>query len=462
MSVADFVGQQCLGSVKGFSNSGGYGFLSGDDFPEDVFVNFKLAPTLRDAEQLGVSIKGSRISFVPQENPAKPGSYEATNVALDDGMPLPEESEDLGSGAASYLGRWVHGHIKSFNVQKGWGFLTSRSFEEDVFVNFKLAPNLQAAAHGASLSGQLVTFLLQDGKTPGSYEAGAVRLKGACVGKGKPAVAIARPSAVANWSKPTAYNPHSYGKGKGFAQTGYVNYGGKGSQKGCKGGKSAAAFVGRRVAGHIKSFNVEKGWGFLRCDHFEDDLFVSYKLAPNIPRKGPFEGVAASFVVSPGQKPGSFEATDVHLEYDSFNYGAWGPMKGASYGPAKGAWKSAAAGRGPYGQKGKGCSQKGKGCSGMKTTVAEEGMGFIGLSVEGHIKSFSLQSAWGFASSDSFSDDCFFSVRTNPHLDHASIVKGARIQFTVQASKSREGALEAIDIVPIESEMLESEEPAFG
>merc|ERR1711920_745970 len=193
-----------------------------------------------------------------------------------------------------------------------------------------------------------------------------------------------------------------------------------------------------------------------KSEHFEDDLFVSYKLAPTIQHREPLENIGASFIVNPGQKPGSFEAHDVQLEGDNraviLNGSAFG-VKGSAYGPAKGGWVGATAS--PYG---KGC---GKGCSGMKTEVAQEGMSYLGSQVTGSIKSFSSQSAWGFASADEFNDDCFFSLRTNPHLDQASIVKGARIQFTVQASQKREGALEAVDIMPTSGEMPEGEEAMF-
>jgi len=445
--VLDFVGQHCSGSVKRFSETGGYGFLAGDEFSEDVFVNFKLAPTLKEVAQSGVSLNGSRVRFVPRENQSKPGSYEATEVEFEEDMAMPE------ADASSYVGQWVRGYFKSFNLQKGWGFLSSTSFPDDVFVNYKLAPNIRDAAQVAGLQGQPATFLLKQGKTQGSYEAGAVQLLGGAAGKGGPIRPIVPTSSYGK----SGYGKSSYGTmmggyGKmGGMQQGYAMYGGKGMQKGGKGG-SATAYEGSRVHGYFKSFNLEKGWGFLKSFYFDDDLFVSYKLAPNIQHRGPLQDVAASFVVSRGQKPGSFEATDVQLEGDAYNSG-WSPKgdsgwssKGGGYGPAKGKYGSAygdwgGAGASPYGPRG------GKGRGGVKTEAAEEGMAFVGTTVEGSIKSFSSQNSWGFVTADAFSDDCFFSLRTNPHLEATSVVKGRRVQFTVQASQKRSGTLEASDIL---------------
>merc|ERR1711879_44521 len=117
------------------------------------------------------------------------------------------------------------------------------------------------------MGGQPATFLLQEGMKPGSYEAGAVTLAFQAGAKGK--VGAPRIQYV-----PIVQTTSTYGKMMG------------GAQKGWKGGRSAAAYVGTRVDGYFKSFNVEKGWGFLKSEHFEDDLFVSYKLAPTIQYRG--------------------------------------------------------------------------------------------------------------------------------------------------------------------------------
>lgn len=255
--------------------------------------------------------------------------------------------------------------------------------------------------------------------------------------------------------------PPSKGYGGGYdmpASYGRPAYGGccaGKAGKGGKGGGSASQYVGQRLHGSFKSFNVEKGWGFLRCPRFADDIFVSYKLAPQLQGMGPLEGVAASFVVNPSKSnSGSFEAQDVNVEMGG-GYapmgGGYAPMGGgysskgaASYGAVKGGSSHAAAG--PYGGM-KGCQGKGSPFSGAKTgQSSSEGTSFIGQVVEGVIKSFSPKDSWGFVNSDAFVDDCFFAMRTNPHLDSASVVPGTRVSFTVQASQKRVGALEAIDI----------------
>merc|ERR1712216_636409 len=109
------------------------GFITCPDFDEDVFVSFKTAPRLREAlQQLG-ALKDVSCSFTVQESEQKPGTYEAREVSVD----IPEVS------VADLVGTWCAGTFKSFGLQKGWGFLKSTRFEEDVFVSFKTAPEVR-------------------------------------------------------------------------------------------------------------------------------------------------------------------------------------------------------------------------------------------------------------------------------------------------------------------------------
>merc|ERR1712232_1451824 len=90
----------------------------------------------------------------------------------------------VSGGAAAYLGTWCEGSFKSFNATKGWGFLNSPNFGEDVFISFNTAPELRTlfGENPSKLDGTPVTFLLaESGKNPGTFEAQNVSLGG---GKG--------------------------------------------------------------------------------------------------------------------------------------------------------------------------------------------------------------------------------------------------------------------------------------
>ena len=53
------------------------------------------------------------------------------------------------------------GHVKWFNDSKNYGFITSNSCEEDIFVHFT---SIQVPGHKALTEGQMVIFELETGE----------------------------------------------------------------------------------------------------------------------------------------------------------------------------------------------------------------------------------------------------------------------------------------------------------
>lgn len=412
------------------------------------------------------------LSFVPAVNPRKPGSYEAQQVQVVGEVVAGTNSP------ASLVGQWLRGRVKSFAAQNGWGFLTCSHFSEDVFVSYRLAPNLREVNVQKDMT---VEFLLQESATkPGTYEASGVRL----------AAGVAAPLAadMAMWQGAMANrfmqpmhmmqpmrqmnNMHMAGgmmprhQGGCMAQM-TMPMGG--------GAQSAAAFVGGfSVQGMVKSFNVEKGWGFLVSNQFQDDVFVSYKLAPglrNVAESGTtLEGMSVSFVVEHSKSGrGGFEAHSVqlHVPMDMSQQMAsrspMAPRAPMAPSPRVASMDSMGGGCGGYGPAGCGGCARG-GCYGAGKGAAAGNVGpyakpcaqadprliaVIGKTVTGTIKSFCAEKGWGFVNADGFLDDLFFGLKTNPHLrevDGSCLARGAACQFKVQASQKNPGACEAVEV----------------
>eukprot|EP00931_Biecheleriopsis_adriatica_P092490 TRINITY_DN662_c0_g1_i1.p1 TRINITY_DN662_c0_g1~~TRINITY_DN662_c0_g1_i1.p1 ORF type:complete len:317 (+),score=45.09 TRINITY_DN662_c0_g1_i1:48-998(+) len=297
MSAEQFVGRRCSGFFKTFNLTNGWGFLKCPKFSEDVFVSYKTSPALTDiiqelanfgpiegqacsftvqqsksnsekyeAIEVGVSLFGSKGQSKGNFGPAAKGQGKKGNIGPTSAVhlaPLPGKGLAKGKGkraAGAYVGQRCRGFIKSFNATKGWGFINSGSFPEDVFVSFKTSPELADLATQVQFAGEPVSFLLANSASnPGQYEAREVMLDNVVYEDAPPEGQVCR--------------------------------------------------------GHVKSFNATKGWGFLRCPDVGADIFVSYKTAPelvDIVAQGPLDGKAVSFTLCPSKStPGAFEATSL-------------------------------------------------------------------------------------------------------------------------------------------------------
>mmetsp|Transcript_20595 Transcript_20595/g.57266 ORF Transcript_20595/g.57266 Transcript_20595/m.57266 type:complete len:429 (-) Transcript_20595:96-1382(-) len=426
MAAEDFVGQQCEGAIKSFSVKSSYGFISCESFPEDVFVSFKLAPELEAAAGKIGDLTGQQVSFILARNPKKEGSYEAQEVSVSiDG------SAEVAS-ADAYVGQWCRGTFKSFSMKSGWGFLTCPNFADDVFVGFNSAPELRdIAMQLGSLQDQKVTFLLQESKTTqGRYEAGGIKLVN---NRGPTKGGVMQGGMMCKGAFPGMM---MMAKGAMMAQAVPTMKGNKAAPKSWGG---SGPSVGQRVSGWFKSFNATKGWGFLRCDKVAEDIFVSLKTAPelrDVMQQFPsLEGLPVTFQLQPSKSGnGSFEASQVSpASVGKGGYGKAHPQKAHS--PA-----------GPYAM----TPSAGPTIKPKKTIGAPGGgaKDFLKQRVSGHVKSFSQQSRWGFVKADAFADDCFFNLKNNAHLEAeaASIQANDPVTFVVEASRSRLGAFEAVEV----------------
>lgn len=425
MSATEYVGNWCEGHIKSFNATKGYGFIQCDIFPDDVFVSFKTAPQLRDRATYLVELTGQPVQFLLAASKSDSEKYEARDVELVD------ESGADGPQAEQR----IKGNVKSFSVQQGWGFLTCTQIPDDIFVNFKLAPGLRHASEVlGELRGKPVSFVLQESVSkPGSYEAKDVKV---------------------------LYDDPSVARGAKGMNKGMATWKGMGKSKDMVMGKGKAKGygpMGQWCQGWFKSFSTESGWGFLTCAGFPEDIFVSYKTAPNLRAcaaelGGALKGHPAQLLLQESQsKPGSYEAGDVCLIWVppmGPAGDAWGWGKGAMHaGPAQGVKRRMGEAPIEQGSRAAALAKRLKG--GGKEDESFNGSGaadFVDTTVSGQIKSFSQDSRWGFVNSESFGEDCFFNLRSNPHLDGVPVKAGQRITFIVRMSKSREGAFEAEDI----------------
>eukprot|EP00747_Dinoflagellata_sp_TGD_P164075 gnl/TRDRNA2_/TRDRNA2_183514_c0_seq1.p2 gnl/TRDRNA2_/TRDRNA2_183514_c0~~gnl/TRDRNA2_/TRDRNA2_183514_c0_seq1.p2 ORF type:complete len:196 (-),score=54.48 gnl/TRDRNA2_/TRDRNA2_183514_c0_seq1:314-901(-) len=106
-----------MGTVKSFSAMKGYGFI--DCNGTDIFVHYK------DCSGGGLQV-GDTVTFEMVESEKKPGTYAAKTVTGGTGG----APGVLGSGAS-------RGTVKSFNAEKGWGFITCNVTGVDVFVHIR-------------------------------------------------------------------------------------------------------------------------------------------------------------------------------------------------------------------------------------------------------------------------------------------------------------------------------------
>jgi len=208
------------------------------------------------------------------------------------------------------------GVVKSFNQQKGWGFIeceeTHSLYGKDIFVLKSALPG------GNAQPGQVANFDVVEGDN--GPQAGNIELHPAAGARPRAGIATPTPKAHAG-----AYRA-----------------------------KAAEA----RYQGVVKSFNAQKGWGFIECeDTFESygkDMFV---MKGALPGGDISKGEAVTFTVV--QTPSGPQAQDVKLVGRPRPSA---PMPGASKAPPMG---SGSAGQAP--------DHIGE----VKSVSAEKGWGFV-------------------------------------------------------------------------------------
>jgi len=208
---------QYSGTVKSYNETAGWGFI---ECPETMTIHNKDIFVMRSALPGGYARKGDTVSF---------------NVETGDKGP--QASDCTIRGGVGPNGEKVYmGAVKSWNPDKGWGFITCPEtqaiYEKDIFV-------MRSEMHGGHADrGQTVRFSVKTGdKGPEATQVmpyGQTQQRGGMMG-GMPAAMM--------WM----------------------------GMPGMWGGN-------RNFMGSVKNWNAEKGWGFISCQAtqmmYGKDIFV--------------------------------------------------------------------------------------------------------------------------------------------------------------------------------------------
>lgn len=501
MSASEYVGKWCNGRVKSFHRKNGWGFISCDNFAEDVFVGLKNSPELESIVSAFGDPAGCEVRFLLADNQKKAGSYEAKGVTLKNGKgkgASPGSAKKGGGFQATSGYEWVEATFKSFNPEKGWGFLTSdRTYPDDIMVSYKLAPNLRfIVGNVGNVHGLPVLCKMQESThKPGSFEAVDIQVMSdrppmmfgagfnsygpAPMGKGSKSRAAAM----------TPYAPAAMTPYAPAAMTPYAPFGcagkGKMMQFAAGGRKGAHNYVGKMVPGYVKSFNPSKSWGFVKSELFADDCMFVLGANSHLQGQDINSGMEVKFIVSPSKKqPGSYEASNVQISGDgkhrssasnflgqrvsgyvkSFSAkSGWGFIKSDEFFDdcffkassedhvprnAGVTFKVAKSTNRPGSFEATDVELTGESVVEGSAIVASA-QGYVGETVQGYVKSYVMAKRWGFLKTDLFEDDVMFSVRNNPHLEGVEIEPGRQLTFTLTESTKRPGAFEATDVADI-------------
>jgi len=234
------------GVIKSYGLKKGFGFITSEEFPgEEVFFSNRILPReVLDSfnDRSGIQLAGKTVSFTVTQNDN--GKLAAGEVAL-----VVADGEDS------------VGKVKSYNPNKGYGFLTSASVEGDIFFTKR---DLAAHCQHMNIAGASATFKLvvaEDGK-PQANQVSPQGMMGAMAALPWPGMGMA-PGIPMAWSKGGGFGGGCGGKGMGG------------------GGCWKAPERDRPMHGVVKNFDDNRGFGFIH--------------APEIPRDIYFQGQGSSF-----------------------------------------------------------------------------------------------------------------------------------------------------------------------
>mmetsp|Transcript_100362 Transcript_100362/g.288381 ORF Transcript_100362/g.288381 Transcript_100362/m.288381 type:complete len:241 (+) Transcript_100362:82-804(+) len=219
------------GVVKSFNDLKGWGFVVYEG--QDVFMHIRECKDGKPAE-------GDTLTFDMEADPVRNGQMRAVNItgctrSMDD------MSKGWGKGKGGKGGGAHQGAVKSFNDNKGWGFITYQG--QDIFLHIKDCKNCRPVA------GDWVNFdLEEDGvRGPGQMKAANVTGgtgwmdpskgwgKGPCMGKGY-GPAWDKGGWNGGWGGKDAWGPYGKGGGGGWGGDFGCGKGFGGCGKGMKGG----------------------------------------------------------------------------------------------------------------------------------------------------------------------------------------------------------------------------------
>jgi len=230
-------GQGMNGIVKSFSPENGYGFISAHGCPSDIY--FK--------DETDQFTAGSAVSFTVHITP----NGKVQGVDVQPGLKTGQE---------------LVGTVKSYNKEKGYGFIVVPDQTGDIYFKKDLVP---IELQDADLKGTTVRFTLgtqPDGKPvmqegefldrpPRGYAAPPMQQKRPAPSNGFGGGMQQQQQQA--W-QPTAKRQRvSPGSGNGYPQ-------GKGVHQ--KGG-------GKQLTGVVKSYNGSKGFGFINCPQVPGDIY---------------------------------------------------------------------------------------------------------------------------------------------------------------------------------------------
>jgi len=359
-------------TVKSYNGRKGFGFLSCRNVNGDIFFGRDALP--EDAREVqGKFLEGRtvHIDFVPAES----GGFKATKVVLVAG-----EGEELA------------GEIKSFSPTNGYGFVKSSSISEDVRFN---ASDLQNAPPGAELRGELVRFKVQtmpDGKLRAAsiaFQSNQIAQKFGGAG-------------VKVGGKGGGCMPFMGGCMPPMMQFGSAMMMGGGMGGG----------MGGAMQGVVKSYNPNKGFGFIAVPGIPMDFFFGKS---DLQGGEVTQGSPVQFFMGVGDK--GTPAAKMVLP----SRGAKRTATGAGFGGGNSGGKSGAAKKRP------------------KPSSAA-----TGEMMSGSIKSFNASRGFGFITSLETEGDVFFLKTSLPPGVSGQALDGQAVTF--ETANAREGKLEARNI----------------
>merc|ERR1740129_1729636 len=109
----------CTGLVTSYGAQKGYGFISSDQFPSDVFFGRQTLPTELKDGFARFDLSGKRVRFEVSDQ-SNDGKFIADKVYLE-----------------PVVGERFIGQVKSYNASKGFGFIGSSSLEGQDFFFFR-------------------------------------------------------------------------------------------------------------------------------------------------------------------------------------------------------------------------------------------------------------------------------------------------------------------------------------
>lgn len=182
------------------------------------------------------------------------------------------------------------GQIKSFSDKNSYGFIASEELGQDIYFQRKDLPEQLQAASSDEVTGVWVRCAVKLHQRDGKPQAQDMELVSG------PALGTKRPAGIESTGGLLAKRQRTGG--------------GNGSGKG-GGGQSLA---GEQVAGYIKSYNQQKGFGFITSPGVDGDVYFKGTMLPtHLQSQTALEGFQALFVLN-WTRDGKPQAADVQVQ----------------------------------------------------------------------------------------------------------------------------------------------------